>query len=164
MRNKLRNSTDFKQVVPGLVIVVLTVALSSCSNMVRSADSQQEGSGIELGLDESYDQVRNGARLVLTFDAQSNTFKGHVENTTDRILKKVRVEVHVSNGVELGPTTPSDLDPGESMLIALTATSDDFDGWTTHPEVGESSNGEHSGEGEGESEHDREEGGSEHDG
>jgi hypothetical protein len=166
MRNKLRISTDLKQAVLGFIIVVLALAISACSNTVRNDNTHQEESGIELALDESYDQVRNGARLILAFDASSNTFKGHVENTTDGILKKVRVEVHLSNGVELGPTTPSDLDPGESMPVTLTTTSDDFDGWTAHPEVGESSNGEHSGESESESEgeHDREEGGSEHDG
>jgi hypothetical protein len=75
-----------------------------------------------------------------------------VENTTDIILKQVRVEVHLSNGVELGPTTPTDLNPGESIEISLTATNKDFDGWTAHPEVGESGGGEH-GHGEGDNEH-----------
>ena len=66
-----------------------------------------EESGAELALNQSYDQVRNGARLVLAYDAQSNSFSGTVKNTTDRILKRVRVEVHLSNGKELGPTTPA---------------------------------------------------------
>ena len=96
--------------------------------------------------------VRNGARLILTYDAQSNSFKGTVENTTDETLKQVRVEVHLSNGKELGPTTPADLAPGEKREVQLTATSTDFDRWTAHPEVGES---EHS-HGEEHGEHDRE--------
>ena len=111
-----------------------------------------EESRVELGLNDTYDKVRNGARLILSYDAQSNSFNGTVENTTDKTLKQVRVEVHLSNGKELGPTTPGDLGPGEKRAIKLAATSKDFDGWTAHPEVGI---GEH-GSVEGRGEHDRE--------
>lgn len=85
-----------------------------------------------------------------------NPFKGTVENTTDEILKQVRVEVHLSNGKELGPTPAADLAPGEKREVQLSATSTDFDGWTAHPEVGEGEHG-HGGEhGEHDSEHDGE--------
>ncbi|MHC4218782.1 MAG: hypothetical protein ACYSU7_10050 [Planctomycetota bacterium] len=116
-----------------------------------------EESGTELALNETYDNARNGARLILAYDTKSNSFKGTVENTTDRILRRVRVEVHLSNGTELGPTTPVDLEPGRQRDVRLMATSKGVDGWTAHPEVG----GGEEGYGEGRSEHDRE-GGSEH--
>lgn len=99
-----------------------------------------EESGTELALTETYDKVRNGARLVLAYHTESNSFKGTVENTTENILERVRVEVHLSNGKELGPTTPGDLKPGEKREITLTPESQGFEGWTTHPEVG---SGEH---------------------
>jgi len=99
-----------------------------------------EESGTKLALNESYDKIRNGVRLVLAYDAQGNSVKGTVENTTSETLKRVRVEVHLSNGRELGPTTPADLKPGQKRDVTLTATSKDFDGWTAHPEVG---SGEH---------------------
>jgi hypothetical protein len=88
----------------------------------------------------------------MTYDAGSNSFSGTVENTTERTLERVRVEVHLSNGKELGPTTPADLDPGRKRAVRLTATSGGFDGWTAHPEVG---SGEQGG-GEERGEHDRE--------
>ncbi len=146
------------------IVVLLIVVIIGCSRTTKpSMDDGDEESGTELALDETYDKVRNGARLILNYDAQSNTFKGTVENTTDETLKQVRVEVHLSNGKELGPTPASDLKPGEKRDAQLTATSTDFDGWTAHPEVGsgEHSNGEHDSEHGGE--HDRE-GGGEHDG
>ena len=111
-----------------------------------------EESGTELALNETYDEVRNGARLILAYDAQSNSFNGTVENTTNDTLKGVRVEVHLSNGVELGPTIPSDLGPGEIMDVTIKARGGGFDGWTAHPEVGEGGGGEH-GNGVGEGEH-----------
>ena len=58
-----------------------------------------EGSGANtLALDETFDAVRSGARLVLSYDAPSNSFKGTVENTTNGVLDRVRIEVHLSNG------------------------------------------------------------------
>ncbi len=110
----------------------------------------EEGSGANtLGLDETFDTVRSGARLVLKYDAASNSFKGAVENTTNGVLYRVRVEVHLSNGAELGPTTPTDMAPGEVALINLPATPASFTGWTAHAEVGGGGEGsEHEGGGE----------------
>ncbi len=107
-----------------------------------------EESGDVLALNETYDKVRNGARLILAYDAQSNSFNGTVENTTDKTLIRVRVEVHLSNGKELGPTTPADLGPGQKRDVKLTAASKDFDGWTAHPEVGIGEHGSSEGRGE----------------
>ena len=106
-----------------------------------SHDEEGEESGTELALNETYDNVRNGARLILAYDKQSNSFNGTVENTADETLQRVRVEVHLSNGIELGPTTPADLRPGEKRNVKLTATSKNFDGWSAHPEVGISEHG-----------------------
>ncbi|MDE0686127.1 MAG: FxLYD domain-containing protein [Candidatus Poribacteria bacterium] len=145
--------------------IILMVSISGCSKKKElSTDSGGEESNVEFALDEQYDKVRNGARLILTYDAQSNAFKGTVENTTDETLKQVRVEVHLSNGKELGPTVPGDLAPGEKREILLTATSTNFDGWTAHQEVGEGEhshgeeNGEHGRESEGEHGHGEERG------
>lgn len=147
--------------------IVLFVSINGCSKTEElSVDDGDEESNVELSLTDTYDKVRNGARLILNYDAQSNAFKGTVENTTNETLQQVRVEVHLSNGRELGPTTPGDLAPSEKREILLTATSTDFDKWTAHPEVGE---GEH-GSGEERGEHEAEggehggEGDREHDG
>ena len=121
-----------------LIIMVVGIALivSACANSEGSTG--EEESGVELALDETYDQVRNGVRLVLSHNPQNNSFNGFVENTTEETLKFVRVEVHLSNGVELGPTTPLDLVPRERKDIKLFAKNFEFDSWTAHPEVGES--------------------------
>jgi hypothetical protein len=111
-----------------------------------------EESGTEFTLDQTFDQVRNGARLVLAYDATSNSFRGTVKNTTAKTLKRVRVEVHLSNGKELGPTKPVNLGPGDEHVVELTATSKGFERWSAHPEIG---SGEHGHGGEGGGEHDR---------
>jgi hypothetical protein len=152
-------------------LLVLSIILAGCSNKpkrnkaeepakleaekgihVRDAHGEGEGeeSGTQLGLDEVYDVVRKGTHLVLKYDSEVSAFTGTVENVSNEVLDRIRVEVHLSNGTELGPTTQVDLKPGEIREVLLATESSDFEGWSTHAEVGE---GEHSHEGEGEHEH-----------
>ena len=156
----------------GVAAAILAVVVSGCSGRTETpegrdsealsatrAEHDREGGevdeansgegeepGTELALDATYDEVRNGARLILAYDAASNAFSGTVENTTDETLARVRVEVHLSNGTELGPTTSADLGPGEVREVALSAASGEFEGWSAHAEVG---NEEHDDEAEG---------------
>ncbi len=152
------------RIVLAAIVLVLAISIvNGCSRMTKQHTTEEgEESGTELALNETYDKVRNGARLILAYNAQSNSFEGTVENTTAETLKRVRVEVHLSNGKELGPTPSADLAPGEKRDVQLIATSTDFDGWTAHPEVGEGEHGSGGGGGEhdaeGDSEHDGEEG------
>ena len=82
--------------------------------------------------------------MILRDDAASNSFKGTVENTTSGVPDRVRVEVHLSNGAELGPTMPVDMAAGAMMEVELPATAASFTGWTAHAEVGGSEpGGEH---------------------
>ena len=136
MRNLLR-----ALIVLGLV---LALALVGCSIGGESeehsggTESREGGeeSGAQLELSDTYDEVRAGARLVLSYDSAANAFTGTLTNTTDATLRQVRVEVHLSNGTELGPTTPVDLAPGQSIAITLPATENAFTSWSAHPEVG----------------------------
>lgn len=112
-------------------------------------NEEGSGSGSALALNQTFDTTRNGARLILNYDSGNNTFVGTVENTTTATLTRARIEVHLSNGVELGPTTPTDLAPGQILDISLPATAQTFDSWTPHAEVGsaEAGGGESGNEG-----------------
>ena len=101
----------------------------------ESGDGGEE-SGTQFTLGETFDEVRAGARLIVAYDSTSNAFIGTVENTTGTTLNRVRVEVHLSNGIELGPTTPVDLAPGQMADVRLPASSEPFESWSAHPEVG----------------------------
>ena len=90
----------------------------------------------QYGVGDTFDQVRAGSRLIMNYDPAANAFIGTVENTTNTTLKNVRIEIHLSNGVELGPTTPIDLAPGEIVDVRLDATTQPFDTWVAHAEVG----------------------------
>ena len=107
------------------------------------AQEEGEESGRALGLDETYDQVHNGVRLILAYHRASFSFIGSVENITDKTIKKVRVEVHLSNGTELDPTEPRDLAPAEKSGVKIDATGQVFEWWKVHAES-DSGNNSHS--------------------
>ncbi len=115
-----------------------------------------------LGIEESYSVEKNGINLVLSYDANSNKFKGTAKNTSNDILKNVRIEIHLSNGKKLGPTKPVDMALDELIIIVLDAFDYRLDTWKPHVEFG---SGEHGGEieeGHSEEGHSEEEG--DHDG
>ena len=131
---------------------VLVLALIGCNSDSESGNGSESGehshdsesehgeggeeSGTQFALGDTFDEVRAGARLVLSYDSATNAFTGTVENTTRATLSRVRVEVHLSNGIELGPTTPVDLALGQVVAITLPASSQPFTSWSAHPEVG----------------------------
>ena len=93
---------------------------------------------------------KNGGRLTLQYNAATEAFVGNVVNTTDETLSDVRVEVHLSNGIELGPTKRTDLLPGATLNVELSAVDQSFNKWVTHPEAGiEEGHGTGGEEGEG---------------
>ena len=120
---------------------------------ITTVPMDDEESSVRYGLTDTYDNVRNGARLIISYDAATDAFTGTVTNTTNAILTQVRVEVHLYDGMitvdELGPTPNVDLMPGESHTITLPVGGQSFTEWVAHPEVGPSTG---SG-GEGGSEH-----------
>lgn len=102
----------------------------------------ENDTAVALTPGQTYDVTRNGARLVLAYDPATNRFDGTVTNTTNSVLTRARVEIHLSNGTELGPTTPTDLAPGQTIRISLPATQAPFTTWSPHAEVGNAEAGE----------------------
>ena len=132
---KNTSKSTLTMIIMGLLICCLALSIYCSKQEEVKHDEGEEESGIQFTLDEKYDMIRRGAHLNLGYDKASNSFVGTVKNTTDKTLERVRVEVHLSNGTELGPTTPGDLKPGEKRNVTLKATSTGFDGWSAHPEV-----------------------------
>ena len=113
-----------------------TAAHSEAAGEGGGASGEPGESGTQYRLDQTFDEVQSGARLILSYDLEANAFNGTVENTTNATLDQVRVEVHLSNGTEIGPTTPMDLTPGQIITITLPATDASFTTFSAHPEIG----------------------------
>lgn len=130
---------------------LMTLVFTSCDKGNEMAEGPEgpEGSGGEGGNEsgvlwnaaDTADEIVNGIRLILTYDAASNSFVGTVENLNTTIAPQVRVEVHVfdaaGNSTEYGPTTPADMNPGETRNVTLPVPgAGSFVTFNMHPEVG----------------------------
>ncbi|MDE0228514.1 MAG: hypothetical protein OXJ62_06635 [Spirochaetaceae bacterium] len=170
LMHKLRFTRLTRLMLPTAFLAA--AAIAGCTGMGESrerehgGESGEEESGTFLGLDEEFDQVRRGARLILRYDGDADAFVGTVGNTTGGTLPMVRVEVHLSNGTELGTTMPVDLAAEQTIAVTLPASGEKFDGWIAHAEVGGGgTGGEHGGAGDSGGEHGgRGESGGEHGG
>ena len=129
-----------------LVAILMATAIIGCERTtqqtITTVPVDDEESSVRYGLTDTYDNVRNGARLIISYDAATDAFTGNVTNTTDALLTQVRVEVHLYDGMvtvdELGPTPNVDLQSGESHAITLPVGGLSFTEWVAHPEVGPS--------------------------
>ena len=117
----------------------------------EGGEGEGEGSGEEGGEggedgDESSPDTPLTERLSGTFqnqnfdfafDAATGAFRGTVENPTSSTICRSRTEIHLGVGaqvIELGPTIPVDLAPGDIIKIVMSAEGYALDTYSLHPE------------------------------
>ncbi len=98
-------------------------------------------SGKRYNISETAKEVRSGVELVARYDSDRKVFAGTVRNTTNAKVSQVRVEIHLSNGVELGPTPRVDLAAGEMKSLELNARGQSFTWFSIHVELGSGDHG-----------------------
>ena len=96
--------------------------------------------GTLYAISEIARQNRSGVELVMSYDQAAASFTGTVTNTNAAPIADVRVEIHLSNGVELGPTPLLTLDPRQESPVVLDASGNSFATWQVHIEVGQGEN------------------------
>ena len=102
-----------------------------------SGSGEPGESGTQYSLTDTAREIRNGVELVMDYDSAQKEFVGTITNTTTATVTKVRVEIHLSNNVELGPTPNVNLAPGESKSVTLDASfQSSFNSFSVHVEIG----------------------------
>lgn len=104
----------------------------------HSRGGEGEESGTRYTISQTCEEVRKGVQLHLKYDKSTSTFVGTIKNVSKETAKRVRVEVHLSNKVELGPTKALDLAPGKQVNVKLAAEGQSFTWWSAHAESGSS--------------------------
>ncbi|MDE2711496.1 MAG: hypothetical protein F4Y71_07900 [Acidobacteria bacterium] len=156
------NRTPLAALSTAILVVLLSVGLVACgeSPMVPEAHGPESGSesgtesgsesssgsgepgesGTQYGLADTAHETRSGVDLVMSYDAAAQAFTGTVTNTTAAAISNVRVEIHLSNGVELGPTARVTLNAGQTNPVQLAASGQSFTRWSVHVELGSGAN------------------------
>ena len=144
-------------------IAILSLGFSGCDNSTTpeghesgpegsesGGESGSEGSGgepgeggVQFARDETATDVRQGVELTVNFDAARGVFTYALKNTTTATVSQVRVEIHLSNGCEIGPTPNVDLAAGETKTAELDPREEsepecqqDFTTFSIHVELG----------------------------
>ncbi len=122
-------------------IAMRAVNLALLAVLAACAESPTEPgeSGRQWSPSETATETRNGVELVISYNSSAERFEGTVTNTNDTTVTDVRVEIHLSNGNELGPTPRIDLAPDESRPVTLDASGQSFTWYSVHVEIGSSS-------------------------
>ncbi len=82
--------------------------------------------------------VFQNQHFMFAFDASNSSFRGSVENRTNTLICRSRTEVHLGVGtrvVEMGPTIPENLDPGETLNVVMTIEGHEPETYALHPEA-----------------------------
>ena len=144
---KLRQHMVMVGTLIGAHGLCLVLASIGCNSGPESGDGQ--GSGWvryaaldegpkpppDVGLLDTQGLSLAGAEGTVSYDFITHAFTGKVENTTTATLRRVRVQVHLSNGITLGPTTPVDLAAGQVVTVTVPASSHPFTHWSAYLEV-----------------------------
>ena len=104
-------------------------------------------SGTHCGLSDTATESRGGVELIIIYDSMRKVFTGTVRNTTSETVRQVRVEVHLPNGVELGPTPNVNLVAVQTRSVELDASSRTLDKFSVHVEIRSGEGGRESGGG-----------------
>ncbi len=113
-------------------VMATGVAAGGCGNN----PTEPGESGTQYQLSETARESRAGVDLVLRYDQPNETFTGTLTNTTGAAVSDVRVEIHLSNGVELGPTPRIVIGAGETSPVELDARGQSFTAFSVHIEIG----------------------------
>jgi len=153
-------------IIIGALLIPIMFLSTGCNQGSKEKTEESEESGIRYTQEQKLDEVRKGLQLFLEYDKSNSSFVGRMKNISKKVVKKARVEVHLSNGVELGPTKAVNIIPGRTVRVTLAADNQSFTWYSAHAESGTSehdgkNDGEHGGK-ERSSEHGDREGGGEH--
>ncbi|MDE2889965.1 MAG: hypothetical protein OXR72_17320 [Gemmatimonadota bacterium] len=90
-----------------------------------------------IPITEPYSGTFQNQNFEFAYDAANRAFRGTVENPTGLTICQSRTEIHASAGnrvIELGPTIPVDLAPGDIIKIVMSAPGHALDTYVLHPE------------------------------
>lgn len=116
------------------ILAIMAVLAACTDNLTEPGESGTRWNSSETATDS-----RRGVDLTISYNAANQRFDGSVTNTNASPVTDVRVEIHLSNGTELGPTPRVGLGASETKSVTLDASGQSFTWYSVHVELGSSS-------------------------
>ena len=104
----------------------------------ESGGESGEEANPSIPINEPYAGVNAGQTFDFRYEADTGLFRGTVENTSAGLVCASRTEIHLGTPmgvVELGPTIPEDLGPGDVLYVVMYQDGPEPDTYILHPEA-----------------------------
>ena len=104
----------------------------------ESGGESGEEANPSIPINVPYAGVNAGQTFDFRYEADTGLFRGTVENTSAGLVCASRTEIHLGTPmgvVELGPTIPEDLEPGDVLYVVMYQDGPEPDTYILHPEA-----------------------------
>ncbi|MDE2974305.1 MAG: hypothetical protein OXU64_06205 [Gemmatimonadota bacterium] len=118
------------------IVAVRSATLALAITFAACSPTEPGEGGKRWDKDEPATVTRSGVKLVIRYHSSDEEFRGTMTNTTSSSVSDARVEIHLSNGKELGPTPRTTLAGDESKDVTLDAAGQRFSWFSVHIELG----------------------------
>lgn len=118
-----------------IVFVICSILINAISAQENPESKDTEVS--QLGINDTYDGVTKGVRVILSYAHNTSMFVGSVENITSELIEATSLQVLLSNGSSLGPTVLYELEPGNKRKIEFNDEGQMFNWWIAHTTLGD---------------------------
>ncbi|MCY4562894.1 MAG: hypothetical protein OXE40_00260 [Gammaproteobacteria bacterium] len=91
-----------------------------------------------ISIDDPYADTIGGQAFEFAYETGTRLFRGTVRNTSAGLICDSRTEIHLGTPmgvIELGPTIPEDLEPGDELNVVMYQDGPDPDTYILHPEA-----------------------------
>ncbi len=131
------------------LLLVFALGFTACNNNAESkkkGESQAVSEKVESAWDlvdveaqllptDVYDDTISGVHVMVKYMLDDKYFYGSLENVGDELVKGIKVGMHLSNGMDLGPTHGLDLVPGKAGSVVIDADIKEWEKWAVYVEL-----------------------------
>lgn len=139
-----------------LLLLVCVLGFTACNNNAGSKEdvesqaiSENEESAWDLVDLEAqllktdvYDDTISGVHVMVKYMLDDKYFYGSLENVGDEHVVGLKLGMHLSNGMDLGPSHGADLEPGKAGSVVIDADIKEWEKWAVYVEIGDAEGGE----------------------
>ena len=104
----------------------------------EGGDESGDEASPPISIDDPYADTIGGQAFEFAYETGTRLFRGNVRNTSAGLICDSRTEIHLGTPmgvIELGPTIPEDLEPGDELNVVMYQDGPDPDTYILHPEA-----------------------------
>lgn len=132
-----------KKIILFALLLLCMVSISTTPYFAQEGSEIRDTTIRELGINDKYNGISKGVKIVLSYDFRKSAFIGSVENMTTKTIENISIRVILSSGLSLESTVIKNFLPGDRKNIILNDNGQMFNWWIAHATKGSEYSGSH---------------------